>query len=161
MYFAKNSLSGFIVGLLLCSMPLLAKDACDLPPLAGQHKDIATVQHLEDEWTLAFLRSDTDLERCLLSPDFTEIKRTGEVTFLSDELELAAKNRGKNLAIPNLPKAKILLHDDVAVAYGISTSGKIRYSDSYFWKNGAWHVFFAQQTQLENNSGNAPGAGNP
>jgi hypothetical protein len=123
-----------------------------------QRKDVTTVQHLENEWSLAYLRGDTDFERCLLAPNFTEILHTGDVKGLADELELAAKNRGKNLAIPELPKTTVLLHGNVAVAYGISSStgsnGKARttrFADSYLWENGAWHVFFAQQTQFENN----------
>ena len=100
-------------------------------------------------------------ERCLLASDFTEILRTGEVKFLADELYLAAKNRGKNLAIPDLPKANVLMHGNLAVAYGLSSSKKTRYADSYLWENGAWHVLFAQQTQLQNNSGTTAGAGVP
>ena len=63
--------------LLLSALPLHAKDACNLRPLMHQHKDVATIQRLEDEWSLAYLRGDTDVERCLLTPDFTEILRNG------------------------------------------------------------------------------------
>lgn len=120
-----------------------------------QRQDAATVRHLEDEWSLAFLRGDTEFERCLLIPKFTEIMGNGDLKFLADELDLAAKNRGKNLPIPKLPKADVLLHGNVAVAYGISSSigadGKPRtkrFADSYLWQNGEWHVFFAQQTRV-------------
>jgi hypothetical protein len=144
--------------LLLCALSLQAKDACNLRPLMHQRRDVATIQHLEDEWSLAYLRGNTGLERCLLAPDFTEILRTGEVKILADELELAAKNRGKNLTIPSLPKPNVLLHGNVAVAYGLSSSSasdgqsrKTRYADYYLWENGAWHAYFAQQTQIKNN----------
>jgi hypothetical protein len=141
---------------ILILAPLFAqtKSGCGLPQLQNQHQNAATIQHLEDEWTLAFLRGDTRYERCLLIPEFTEILASGDIKFLADELALAEKNRGKNLPMPELPKAHVLLHGNVAVAYGESTSkgpdGKpnTRFADSYLWQNGEWHVFFAQQTRI-------------
>ena len=66
------------------------------------------------------------------------------------------KNEGKNLPILKLPEPTVLLHNNVAVAYGTSQStgpdGKIketRYADYYVWENGKWHAFFAQQTSVE------------
>lgn len=168
MYLAQNVSLSLMFALLGCSSPLQAKDICKQQALMHQSKDVATIQRLEDEWSLAYLQGNTDFERCLLAPDFTEILRTGEATFLADELELAAKNRGKNLAIPDLPKTKALLHGSVAVAYGMSRStasdGKvreIRFADSYLWENGTWHVFFAQQTQVPNSQTTALSVGTP
>jgi hypothetical protein len=143
---------------------LSAKDACKQPALMHQRRDVATVLHLEDAWNTAYMRGDTDLERCLLGPTFTEILRTGDVLGLAGELELAEKNRGKNLAIPAMPQITVLLHGNQAVAYGKSSAtdsdGKSQtrfYSDSYLWEHGAWHVFFAQQTQSQNRQ-DAPGS---
>jgi hypothetical protein len=149
--------STLIWGILLLSLvsSLHAKDTCNMPPLLHQRRDVATVQDLEHAWSVAYLRGDTDLERCLLASDFTEIMRTGEVKGLTDELEFAAKNQGKNPAIPDLPKSTVLIHGNVAVAYGTSTSAgadgarrRTRFADYYVWENGAWHAFFAQQTQF-------------
>jgi len=143
---------------LLClPLSLRATDTCKLSPLLHQRKDVATVLHLEDAWNVAYLRGDTELERCLLTADFTEVMRNGEVLGLAGELELAAKNRGNKLPIPDSPKIIVLLHGNAAVAYGksiLTDSGdkattKV-YADSYVWEHGAWHVFFAQQTQFEN-----------
>ncbi|HEV7165537.1 MAG TPA: hypothetical protein VGO35_09130 [Gammaproteobacteria bacterium] len=57
--------------------------------------------------------------------------------------------------MPAMPKLTVHMHDDVAVAYGISlpkiVDGKprsMRFADYYVWKNGQWRVFFAQQTVL-------------
>lgn len=143
--------------LLLCSVPLRAQNTCDLSQLKDEHRDVATIQRLENAWTVAYLKADADFERCLLSPDFTEIMRSGEVKFLPDEIEFAMKNKGKNLPIPNMPEPTVLLHGNVAVAYGTSHStgsdGKARttrYADYYLWENGSWHAFFAQQTSVEN-----------
>jgi len=123
-----------------------------------QRKDAATIQHLEGAWSIAYLQGDMELERCLLTPDFTEILRNGDVIVLADELQLAANNKGKNLLIADLPKSTVLIHGNVAVAYGTSHStssdGKARttrFADYYIWENGTWHAFFAQQTQFENN----------
>jgi hypothetical protein len=136
---------------------LRAKDRCNMPPLLHQRRDVATVQDLEHAWSVAYLRGDTDFERCLLASDFTEIMRTGEVKGLTDELAFAAKNKGKNLAFPELPKSTVLMHGNVAVAYGTSTSAgadgaglSMRFADYYVWEDGVWHAFFAQQTQFEN-----------
>jgi hypothetical protein len=138
------------------SIPLHAQTTCDMDALKSQQRDVPTIQRLENAWTIAYLKADTNFEECLLTKDFTEIVRSGEVKFLSDELAFARKNEGKNLPIPNLPEPTVLLHDNVAVAYGTSEStaadGKIRqtrYADYYIWENGKWHAFFAQQTSVE------------
>jgi hypothetical protein len=137
-------------------LSLAAQDNCNLPQLMHQKKDIATIQHLEDEWSIAFIHGDTDFMRCLLIPQFTEISRSGELKFLRDELDMAAKNRGRNLTMPELPKAEVLIYENVAVAYMLTTiagaDGKPhprRNADSYIWSGGQWHVFFSEQTPVE------------
>jgi hypothetical protein len=148
---------GLAVFLPLIAPPAGAKGTCELQPLMHQRKDAATVEHLEDAWSVAYLQGDTEFEGCLLTPYFMEILRTGEVKTLKDELGFAARNKGKNLAIPQLPKSTVMLHNDVAVAFGISRSagdGKTqatRYADYYVWENGMWHAFFAQQTPIKDN----------
>jgi hypothetical protein len=142
--------------LLLVPSQLSAENVCKQPALMHQHRDVATVLQLEDAWNSAYIRGDTDFERCLLAPSFTEILRTGDLLDLAGELELAEKNRGKNPAIPEMPQITVLLHGNLAVAYGKSSAtnsdGKPQikfYSDSYLWEHGGWHVFFAQQTQTQ------------
>ena len=149
---------GFAILLVLFtpSIPLHAQTTCDMDALKDQLRDVATIRRLENAWSVAYMKADTNFELCLLSKDFTEIVRSGEVKFLSDELAFARKNEGKNLPIPKLPESTVLLHDNVAVAHGTSQStapdGKIketRYADYYIWENGKWHAFFAQQTSVE------------
>ncbi len=85
----------------------------------------------------------------LLTPDFTEIMRNGDIKDLSAELALAAKNRPKPLPLGDLPSGQVLLHGNVAVAYGRSTGARaMRYADYYVWENGQWRVYFAQQTDI-------------
>jgi hypothetical protein len=146
----------------LLSLAAPAYGACGQEALQHERKDVATIQTLETAWSVAFLQGDTELERCLLTPDFTEILRDGSVQVLADELGFAAKNRGKNLPIPDLPKGAVLIHGVVAVAYGLSTStgkdGKLRmtrYADYYVWEESSWHAFFAQQSELSA-AGGAP-----
>jgi hypothetical protein len=153
MYRFRNGIWG--VALLLAFPFLSEASPCQLQPLLNQREDVATIVRLEQEWTRAYLRGDTDFELCLLTPDFTEIMRTGEIKVLKDELALAAVNKGKNLKIPGQAKGDVLLHGNVAVAYGTSTSKSkegqlrtIRYADYYIWEGGVWHAFFAQQTAL-------------
>jgi hypothetical protein len=124
--------------LLLVPSQLSAENVCKQPALMHQHRDVATVLQLEDAWNTAYIRGDTDFERCLLAPSFTEILRTGDLLDLAGELELAEKNRGKNPAIPEMPQITVLLHGNLAVAYGKSSAtdsdGKPQikfYSDSY------------------------------
>jgi hypothetical protein len=148
------------------SMPLLfcaclavvtvdARADCAGPALAHQRRDAATIQRLENAWSLAYLTGDTEFEACLLTPDFTEIMSTGSIHNLSEELALAEKNKGKTVAALNLPPTTVHIHGDVAVAYGISSEKMIDgkphksyFADYYVWKNGAWHVYFAQQTSF-------------
>jgi hypothetical protein len=68
--------------MLILSSVVKASD-CQFPTLAHEHRDVATIQALELEWTRAYLRGDTDFEACLLTPDFTEIMRNGEIKDLS------------------------------------------------------------------------------
>lgn len=135
---------------------LLASDKCDLPQLQHQQKDAATIQHLENAWSVAFLHGDTQFMSCLLVPEYTEIMRSGALKHRSDELEMTAKNQGKNLAVPDLPQPEVLMHDNVAFAYGESlipgVDGKAharRFADSFVWENGRWYAFFSQQTPVE------------
>lgn len=129
---------------------------CNFPQLKNQQEDAATIQRLEMAWTEAYLRGDTGLMSCLLAPDFTEIMRSGELKSLSDELAMAEKNRGKDLKMSEMPRIRVLLHENAAVTYGktivTSNDGKSLtrwYSDTYLWKDGQWHAFFAQQTAAE------------
>lgn len=66
-------------------MPLHATNACDLPQLRNQKQDAATVQRLEDAWSTAFLRGDTEFMSCLLIPEFTEIMRSGALKVRVDD----------------------------------------------------------------------------
>jgi|ERR1700677_2955095 hypothetical protein len=72
---------------------------CQKELLLHQRRDTATIDRLERMWTLAYVHGDTDLERCILAPDFTEIMRNGHVKFLRDELRFAENNKGKRLEL--------------------------------------------------------------
>jgi hypothetical protein len=105
----------------LCFPVALRKSgACHGPELMNEHKDVATLQRLEAAWSIAYLKGDINFERCLLTPDFTEIMGCGDMAELKDELGFAVANQSNNLSIPNLPKSTILLHGNVAVACGTS-----------------------------------------
>jgi hypothetical protein len=138
--------------MLILSSVVKAND-CRFPTLAREHRDVATIQALELEWTRAYLRGDTDFEACLLTPDFTEIMRNGDIKDLAAELALAAKNKAKPLSLGDLPSGQVLLHGNVAVAYGRSTGARaMRYADYYVWENSHWRVYFAQQTEIATHS---------
>lgn len=142
---------GAIAAALVFSSAVRADD-CQLPALLQQHRDAATIENLELAWSRAYLRGDTAFEECLLTADFTEIMRNGAVKHLSDELALAAKNAANPLPMGAIPRGTVLLHGDVAVAYGRSQSAggahAMRYADYYVWENGRWRVYFAQQTEI-------------
>ena len=123
-------------------------ERCTTPSLAGESRDAATVLRLEREWSVAYLRGDTAFERCLLTPDFTEVMRSGAVKGLSDELGFAVKNIGQNVPIPDLPTPIVVIHGDAAVAYAKvqGAAGVTVYADFYDWVDGRWRVYFAQQT---------------
>jgi hypothetical protein len=70
MYSFRNSI--WDVALLLAFPFLSQASPCQVQPLLNQREDVATILHLEQEWTRAYLRGDTDFELCLLTPDFTE-----------------------------------------------------------------------------------------
>jgi hypothetical protein len=142
---------------LTCFLPATsrAQAACGQAALKDERKDAATIQALEAAWSAAFLRGDTDFERCLLTPDFTEITRGGAVKSLADELALAAQNRGKDLLPPPALQIPVMIHGDVAVAYVAVPRNKdgktfnVYNADYYLWEQGAWHAFFSQQTRFD------------
>lgn len=132
-----------------------ARADCARPALAHQRRDAATIRRLESAWTFAYLSGDTDFETCLLTTDFTEIMSNGSINHLSEELELAERNKGKVVRSPNMPPITVDIHGKVAVAYGLSSEKVIDgkphkpyFADYYVWKDGAWHVYFAQQTSF-------------
>lgn len=145
----------FLLSVCLVIFTTYAGAGCVRPALTHQRRDAATIQRLEMAWSVAFLTGDTEFEACLLTRDFTEIMSNGAVNHLADELALAQKNKGKTATTPDVPPLTIYLHGNVAVAYGISAQKMIDgqayksyYADYYVWKNGAWHVYFAQQTSF-------------
>jgi hypothetical protein len=142
----------------LCASPLLAEGGCSAPEVADQKQDAATVQRLENAFTAAFLRGDTDFEKCLLLLNYSEVSRSGKWRELSSELEGRARNCCKNLSVAEMPKVDVLMHGDVAVAHGLFTfttpdgkSQSTRFSDVYVWKDDTWHVLYPQQTPADSN----------
>lgn len=142
-----------LFGIALVASAPPASAQCVARPLQHERRDAATIQRLEQAWTVAFLTGDEAFEQCLLTPDFTSILADGSVKHLADELAFARSNRGKNRPIPNVPPGQVLLHGNVAVAYGqvaapdsSTTHHRTWYADYYVWEGGHWSVFFAQQT---------------
>jgi hypothetical protein len=72
-----------VTAMLSPSHTIRASD-CRFPALLNQHRNVATIESLEFEWSRAYLRGDTGFEACLLTADFTEIMRNGQVNHLSD-----------------------------------------------------------------------------
>jgi hypothetical protein len=148
-----NSFLRLMTALLLAVFAASAGATCNNQAFLNEKKDASTILNLESAWTTAFLGGDTEFMSCLLTPDFTEIMRNGNIYHRSDELALTEKNKGKAAATMPLPHLTVLLHDDVAVAYGLASEHKIEgvlhknyYADYYVWTNGSWHAFFAQWT---------------
>lgn len=132
-----------------------AENGCKLPALQHQSHDEATIERLEEAWSAAYSTGDVEFERCLLLPGYTEVKRNGKTGDLTDELNGAAKNKGKTYTSSG-QKSDVSMYGDTAVAHGLFTfpgpDGKpmsTRSSDVYVWKDGAWHVLFAQQTPAD------------
>jgi hypothetical protein len=147
-----ESVGSVAIGVLAFSSMAQSRDGCNIPALLHQHRDAATIEALELEWSRAYLRGDTHFEECLLTADFSEIMRNGDIKHLSDELALAEKNKASPLPLGEIPKGMVLLHGSVAVAYGRSQSASgaraMRYADYYVWEDGQWRVYFAQQTEI-------------
>jgi hypothetical protein len=130
---------------------LKASENCKRPEFMNEHKDLTTLQRLETAWSIAYRKGDTEFERCLLAPDFSEITGSGDIAVLKDELGFADANRSRNLPVMDLPQSTIVLHGNVAVAYGTSRGNghESRYADYYVWERDVWHAYFAQQTRVQ------------
>lgn len=68
----------FAAILSFCTAPVSAESGCNVPELANQKQDAATVQRLENAFAVAFLKGDTDFEKCLLLPNYAEVSRSGK-----------------------------------------------------------------------------------
>jgi Domain of unknown function (DUF4440) len=146
-----------LTGVSLFACAVAAKADCNRPELKNQSHNDETIQRLERAWSVAYVSGDTEFEACLLAADFMEIRSDGNIHKLADELALAAKNKGQTpKPVSNIP-ITVHLHGDVAVAYGVSSTTKVvdgkpyksYFADYYVWKDGAWHVFFAEQTSFK------------
>ncbi|WP_158750079.1 nuclear transport factor 2 family protein [Acidobacterium sp. S8] len=133
---------------------LFADDSCNSPSLLNQDHDEATIQRLEDAWSAAYSTGDVEFERCLLLPSYSEVKRNGKVGNLTDELNGAAKNKGKTYT-PSGAKSEVSMYGDVAVAHGRFSypgpDGKqmtTRSSDVYVWKDAGWRVIYSHRHPL-------------
>jgi hypothetical protein len=134
----------------------IGSTGCEVAAFQNERQDSFTIERLETGWSVAFLQGDPQFEQCLLLPVYREILRSGKMEDLSYELDLAAKNRGKHRSTSGLPKVSVLIHDNVAVAYGLSggsssspTVHRVRFADYYIWEGKSWHAFFSQQTTVE------------
>jgi hypothetical protein len=141
--------------LLLIVFSTKAGATCSDPILMHEKQDVSTILTLERAWSSAFLRGDTDFIACLLTPDFTEIMRNGDIFHLSDELALAEKNKGNGGDSTATPHISVLLHGYVAVAYALASEKRIEralyknyYADYYLWMDGSWRAYFAQWTPV-------------
>lgn len=148
-----NSLSRTLAAILFAIFAANARATCDNQAFVNEKRDASTIGTLKRAWNSAFLGGDTESMTCLLTPDFTEIMRNGSIYHRSDELALTEKNRDMAKAVPALPQITILLHDDIAVAYGVASEHRTKgilhknyYADYYVWTNGSWHAFFAEWT---------------
>ena len=145
-----------LIWICLCHTMAYAASDCANVRLGHQQRDAATIRRLEHAWTIAFLTGDTQFEKCLLTQDFTEIMSDGRMNHLNDELALAEKNKGKAAVNPDIPPMIVNLHGDVAVAYYKPARKKfiegkpfaLYFADYYVWEDGAWRVYFAQQTSF-------------
>jgi hypothetical protein len=151
----KPRLPQHLAALLLLGSAASAGASCNQPVFLQEKQDASTIRTLESAWTSAYLRGDTAFMTCLLTSKFTEIMRNGDINHLSDELALAAKNKGKGLTAPTVPPISVLLQGRVAVAYGRAPERRIQgvlhrdyYADYYVWEGGAWRAFFAQWTPV-------------
>lgn len=126
---------------------------CNAPALMNQHRDEATIQHLETSWNIAITQGDASFEDCLLTADFMEILSDGDLKTRTDELGFTTKNKGLNKPTPRLPAITVVIHGNVAIAFATWTSpaanrGPDKTVDYFIWENGSWHVFFSQSTPV-------------
>lgn len=148
-----HSLSCTLAAFLFAIFATNAGATCNNEAFVNEKRNVSTILTIESEWNSAFLGGDTEFMTCLLTPDFTEIMKNGSVYHRSDELALTKKNRSTVKKAAALPQITVLLHDDVAVAYGLASEHQIKgilhknyYADYYVWTNGSWHAVFAQWT---------------
>src|SRR5260370_25607742 len=111
----------FLVCICLTVFTSETRANCARPVLAHQRQDAATILRLETAWAVAYLTGDTEFERRLLTPDFTEIMSSGSINHLSEELAFARKNSGKTMAggAP-VPARTVHIHRRAAGAHVLS-----------------------------------------
>ena len=95
-----------LAALLLTVLAPIAGAACKKPAFRHEKKDASTILALESGWNAAFLSGDTDSMGCLLTANFTEIMRNGNVLHRNDELAMAERNRDHLKSAPACPLSR-------------------------------------------------------
>lgn len=121
---------------------------CSKLQTADQRKDADTVRRIERDWLTAELHGHPEYLDCLLDPGYVVIvAKDNVVRSKADLLERVAKNRGKDTAVPPLDTT-VAVNGDFATAYSVmhgrkqdGTTYDVRFVDSYYFKDGAWHAF--------------------
>jgi len=116
----------------------------------NQKTDEDSVERAERAWLVAEFRGDVDTVKCMLEPDYTEIRFNGTVGHKEDIVMGVAKNKGSNKPIPTVTWTGIVVNGDSATAYSVqhkqdvnSKPVKLFFTDSFIYRDGAWHPYFS------------------
>lgn len=117
------------------------------------HHDAAGALAAEREWVRAIEHRDTAALGCLLAPDFTDSDWRGRVVTRAQMLDGFAAKPRITLALDQLT---VDVAGDMAVVRGRNrqaglerkTSGAVRFTDVFVYRDGAWRALRAQETVI-------------
>jgi hypothetical protein len=128
------------------------------PPTGDAARTNAAVIAVDDRWLDAEVNGDTAWLDAMLMPDYRSISSEGEVLDKPTLLEHAAKNRGSdrmrkkvNAWVKAHPTRKsVVMRGDVAIlSFSDPKTGRVRSSDIFIYKDGAWHALYSQHARIE------------
>lgn len=139
-----------LVCLSLASLATLGVSIALDPGVITTHEH--TIRELNQRYIEAFLHSDVEWYRKILSDDFVCIDSDGSILHKTEFLKQAGE--GPDVAAYELEKVSVRLYGDVALVQATGrftrkngTLGHSHYTDIYVYKGEGWKVVSAQVTR--------------
>ncbi|HVX04832.1 MAG TPA: nuclear transport factor 2 family protein [Rhodanobacteraceae bacterium] len=112
---------------------------------------------VDNHWTDAEVSGDTVWLDAMLMPDYRSISADGKVLDKPALLAHAQKNRGSDEMRRKVDawikahpiRKSVVMHGDIAIlSFSDPTTGRVRSSDIFVYKDGGWHALYSQHAKV-------------
>lgn len=140
----------FALALVLTAVPFAAQAAVNCPRQSANQKGVLAT---ENAWVHALEMRDTRLLGCILSPGFMDMAWNNELHSRAEIIAALPKRANNAITLSDM---KITISGSHAIARGINTAtkpdgsllGRVKFEDTFAYRDGMWHALTAQETLL-------------